>query len=206
MNNLTSEKVNRSVYDNKFICSEEGPDLLLRKEVLAEVHIYSKELAQYMHGIKIWTATKQMDYRCTYVRFKNYKKYMLGNFIGMNEYELGHPQVKIYIYITCKKNDMLTTHVKNIFAVPFALDQCQEITFGFLNIYSVNQLLSKISLKHTDHNIYLLHNSEVIETFMVYDTKDDHDSYRFLVGCCNSCSTDIVGSSSIDNIKEIYCR
>ena len=85
--------------------------MLLRKEVLAEVHIYSKELAQYMHGIKIWTARKQMDYRCTYVRFRNYKKYMLGNFIGMNEYELGHPQVK-NIYITCKKNDMLTTHVK----------------------------------------------------------------------------------------------
>ena len=31
LNNLTSEKVNRSVHDNKFICDEEGPDLLLRK-------------------------------------------------------------------------------------------------------------------------------------------------------------------------------
>ena len=57
---------------------------------------------------------------------------------------------------------------KKLFAVPFALDQCQEITFGFLNIYSVKKLLSKTSLKHTDHNLYLLHNSEVIETFMVY--------------------------------------
>ena len=111
LNNLTSGKVNKSVYDNKFICDERGPDLLLRKEVLAELHIYSKELEHYMHGTNIWTDRNQLDYRCTYVRFRNSKKYMLGNFIGINEYEIGHPQVK-NIYITCKKNDMLTTHGK----------------------------------------------------------------------------------------------
>ena len=37
LNNLTSGKVNKSVYDNKFICDERGPDLLLRKEVFSRI-------------------------------------------------------------------------------------------------------------------------------------------------------------------------
>ena len=99
LNNLSCEKSNKSTYDNKYICNASGPDLLLKKDVLKQSHIYSKELKNYIHGSNIWTDTNQMNYRSRHERYKNRNKYMLGNFLGINEYEIGHSQEKhIYIY------------------------------------------------------------------------------------------------------------
>ena len=87
-----------------------------------------------------------------------------------------------------------------LFAVPFVLNECQEIAFGCLNMDSLKYLLSKVTFKHTDHNFYLLHNSRLIETFKVYNTQEENDSYMFLVGYCDTSSNESIETSPIPSI------
>ena len=50
-----------------------------------------------------------IDYRCRYERHTCCNKYMLGNFIGINEHEISNIQEK-YIFITCSKKNISVDH------------------------------------------------------------------------------------------------
>ena len=54
---------------------------------------------------------------------------MLGNFLGINEHEIDNIQER-HIFITFSNKNIIKGHEKEkLFAVPFVLSECEEVTF-----------------------------------------------------------------------------